>query len=101
MKCPRRECDGQLRVTHTYSAGRAGKTQRLLCDKCERPTTAVTILRDGEGYGNGASAAARRLTESDEERSLRSDRQSHEQALLGGGTALNGSGSPRSQRSGS
>ena len=56
MKCPRGDCDGELRVTHTYSAGKAGKTQRLVCEICQHITTAVTFLKDGEGYGNGAAA---------------------------------------------
>lgn len=61
MICPKKDCDGELRVTHTFDAGKNGKTQRLVCEQCSRPTTAVTFLRDGEGYGNGASAQAKKL----------------------------------------
>jgi len=56
MKCE--HCDVRLKITHSYSAGSAAKTQTAKCPKCGRKYTAVTILVGSE---LGASAWAKKL----------------------------------------
>ena len=56
MECPK--CHSRMRVTHTYQAGLAGKTQRLECD-CGLSATAVTVVFAVDPRtGSGAKAVA-------------------------------------------
>jgi len=55
MKCPK--CDGQLRVTHTYSLG-LKKFQRAVCRKCKVVCRLDTLVAIVLGRGDGAKARA-------------------------------------------
>lgn len=60
MNCP--NCNARLKVVHTYNAGNAGRTQRLVCPACETVVTAaLVILNENPSRFQGAAAMARRL----------------------------------------
>lgn len=58
MRC---SCGGRVRVTHTFQASPAGKTQSAHCERCAKRYTIVSVLRPNEKHGQGAYATARRL----------------------------------------
>ncbi len=53
-------CKIKLRVTHTYSAGDSGKTQSLVCPKCEKRYV-VTAVCEEASQGEGAYAKAQAI----------------------------------------
>jgi len=58
MRC----CGQPSKVTHSYTAGRAGRTRRSICTKCHKCFTEVIVLLATEpGSGQGAYAVAQRL----------------------------------------
>lgn len=61
MICPK--CDKDtLVVTHSYSAGQAGQTQRQECLICGCVVTSRTLIEAVDpGYGEGAYSLAERL----------------------------------------
>lgn len=61
MKCP--NCNSKnVYVTHSYSAGTEGSTQRRECRDCDMIfTTATVILTMNPRRGEGASAVADRM----------------------------------------
>jgi hypothetical protein len=62
MKCIAKGCDGQLKVTNTYSGGERGKAQRRQCEKCGLVVVTQTlILHVDPQHGQGAAAVARRM----------------------------------------
>ena len=70
MICPQIDCGGQVRVSHTYSAGSVGKTHGGICSKCGRRVVAVTVVFEDLGKrGESAYMRAKRM------------RQEHEEAL--------------------
>ena len=61
MICP--NCKSRMKVTHTYVAGTAGKTQRLSCDECGMVGTAATVFVNFDpGQGEGAKAIADKIS---------------------------------------
>lgn len=59
MICPK--CERKMKVTHTYTANSAGKTQRVACD-CGVVGTSVTILMTIDvRKGTGAKSVADRM----------------------------------------
>ena len=62
MECPR--CNQPMRVTHSYSAGRTGRTQRQVCEACGKVVTVVArIAHEDPKRGQGAAAVAKKLAE--------------------------------------
>ena len=62
MICPVDGCCGDVRITHTFSAGNAGKTQDGICTKCRRRVVAITVLHlRGETRVRGEGGRARAL----------------------------------------
>ena len=62
MNCAK--CGGRLRIVRTVTAGPAGRTQEAECKGCGGRFTCVTfVMRESDGYGNGAEAAAKLLRE--------------------------------------
>lgn len=61
MRCPK--CNSRnIRVVNTYSAGKAGTTQRRKCDDCEAIiTTAVVVFGTDLPRGRGARALAKMM----------------------------------------
>jgi hypothetical protein len=60
VNCPR--CDSRLNVTHTYSAGEAGKTSTAKCQSCGLTATIVsTIAKINPPRGKGAAAIAKEM----------------------------------------
>jgi hypothetical protein len=59
MKCSKPGCDGDLKVSHTYSEG-AAKYQRGVCERCKQVHCLLTIAEPVERRGDGARARARR-----------------------------------------
>lgn len=58
MKC---ECGGNLRVTHTLTAGLGSQAREHKCDKCNCRRTSVSfIVKDREKEG-GAAEMVRKL----------------------------------------
>lgn len=58
MKCP--NCNARLIVTHTYSAGNAGRTATAKCQNCDLVATIVsTIAEINPPRGKGAAAVAK------------------------------------------
>lgn len=59
MICPK--CERKMKVTHTYTANSAGKTQRVACD-CGVVGTCVTILTTTDvRKGTGAKSIADKM----------------------------------------
>lgn len=62
-QCPK--CKNKMRVTHTYSIGEKGRTQRLYCEKCHTVATAVALVVNIDPeYGQGAAKLAKKIRES-------------------------------------
>lgn len=61
MKCPTSTCDGDVRVTHTYTAGRDAKTQRVVCQKCGQVGTVLVRIVGPAVECGGAAALATQL----------------------------------------
>lgn len=59
MICP--QCGGKIKVTHTYVAGRKGKTQASKCIACKTAWTLVTVVIGEHKQGRGAYAVAQQL----------------------------------------
>jgi len=60
-------CDIRLKITHSFSAGRGGKTATAKCPECGKRFTLVSILVPYAGRGNGAAAMARKLKRAGQE----------------------------------
>lgn len=59
MICPK--CQRKMKVTHTYTANSAGKTQRVACD-CGVVGTSITILMTTDvRKGTGAKSVADKM----------------------------------------
>lgn len=66
MKGVRNPCpfckDGKVEITHSFSAGSAGRTSQGICDECfERVVYVQIVIGRMEGNGTGASAISKRL----------------------------------------
>lgn len=63
MICSKKDCGGELRVTHTYTVI-AAKFQRAACERCGLVHRLTTTAQPAEARGEGAKAHAnRRLRE--------------------------------------
>lgn len=58
MKC--NVCKTKLQITHTYSAGDAGKTQSAVCPECGKRYTITSVCEEAS-QGNGAYARAQAM----------------------------------------
>lgn len=57
-----KHCQGELRVTHTYSAGEGAQTRNLKCQNCgARYTQVAFIMQESSGRGTGAEAVAKKI----------------------------------------
>jgi len=61
VNCPRPECDGKVRVTHTFGFP-GGYAQRVFCDKCKTVgAVQATLVAVNPARGDGAAGIARRM----------------------------------------
>jgi DNA-directed RNA polymerase subunit RPC12/RpoP len=64
MICP--YCGNKIKVTHTYSGGRDGRTQSAWCKTCKKRFTIVSVILDSDRHG-GAYKIAKKMERSPEE----------------------------------
>lgn len=59
MKCSKDQCQGRLKVTHTYDTGHT-KHQRAHCSVCGQVHCLLTVAEPVTRKGDGANARAKR-----------------------------------------